>query len=133
MVDIEGQRIATEHVEIERLAARLQSPTSAFTLRRDVRALVALVPGHFHREERSDGPFARAVALAPDDAWRFDEIRDKHARMLEVLEDLFALVERDDSYAAACEMARHLAAELGEHERLENEWLGRVLAHPPHS
>jgi hypothetical protein len=123
-----AQRIETEHVEVRRLAERLTQPSSAFVLRRDVRALLAFLPAHFHYEEREDGPFALAVARAPDEAWRFDQVRDKHARMLEELEDLFNLVERDDSYDAARSLAREFAEQLLEHERMESAWLRSVHA-----
>ena len=125
------QRIETEHVEVRRLAERLMQTGSPFVLRRDVRALLAILPAHFHYEEREDGAFALAVARTPDEAWRFDEVRDKHARMLEELEDLFNLVERDDAYDAARSLARGLGEQLLAHERMETEWLRTALAPKP--
>jgi hypothetical protein len=126
-----AQRIETEHVEVRRLAERLTRASSPFVLRRDVRALLASLPAHFHYEEREDGPFALAVARLPDEAWRFDEVRDKHARMLETLEDLFNLVERDDSYDAARFLALELGAQLLAHDQMEAEWLRTALVPKP--
>ena len=123
-----AQRIETEHVEVRRLAERLTRTSSPFALRRDVHALLAFLPAHLHYEEREDGPFALAVARSPDEAWRFDEVRDQHARMLEALEELFNLVERDDAYDAARPLARELGEELLAHERMEAEWLRTALA-----
>jgi hypothetical protein len=122
------ERVETEHFEVRRLAERLTQPSSPLVLRRDVRSLLAFLPAHFHYEERDDGPFALAVSRAPAEAWRFDEVRDKHARMLEELEDLFNLVERDDDYDAACFVAHELGEQLLAHERMEAEWLHATLA-----
>ena len=123
-----AQRVETGQVEVRRLAEQLLRPSSPFVLRRDVRALLAFLPAHFLYEEREDGPFALAVTRAPDEAWRWDQVRDEHARMLEELEDLFHLVERDDSYDAARSLARELGEQLLEHERMESAWLSSVHA-----
>ena len=122
------ERIATEHLDARRLAERLIEPCPPFIFRRDVRALLAFLPAHFHYEERDDGPFALAAARVPAEAWRFDQVRDMHARMLEVLEALFSLVERDDSGDAARLLARDLAGQLLDHERMEAEWLQTIRA-----
>jgi hypothetical protein len=122
------QRIETEHVETRRLAERLEQPSTIAALRGDVHALMTFLPAHFHREERSDGLFALAVARAPEEAWRFEELRDKHARMLEEVEELFALVEREDAHPAASALARELGRQLLEHERMESDWIRLALA-----
>jgi hypothetical protein len=122
------QRIETEHVEVRRLAERLAEPGVPAALRRDVHALLSFLPAHLHREERPDGVFANAVARAPEEAWRLEAIRDRHARMLEELEALLALVEREDADDAARVLARELAHQLLDHEHMEAAWLHRVRA-----
>jgi hypothetical protein len=86
----------------------------------------AFLSQHFAWEERLDGPLARAVARNPSEAWRFEEVRDEHARMLEMIDELFLLVARDDSWEAARRLTNQLAQELLDHERLEAEWFRRA-------
>ena len=127
------QRIETEHVEVHRLAEQLAAPKTLLALRRDVRALMSFLPAHFQREERDDGLFATAAALAPAEAWRFDEIRERHARILEELEDLFTLVDRGGGFDSARGLARSLSEQLVAHDQLETTWLRVALAQRPHA
>jgi hypothetical protein len=124
-------RLHDEHLRVSRIAERLQAPAEATSLRRDIRELMTFLPGHFLLEERPEGAFALVLARSPDDAWRFDRIKDEHARMLELLEALFVLVDREDADAdaQALALAPELGRELQAHDRLESAWLAQAQAH----
>jgi hypothetical protein len=108
-----------EHARIVDLAERLRAPADPASLRRDVHELMSFLPAHLYFEERPDSPLALALAGVPDEQWRLEALRDEHARILEMLEVSFALVERDDGWDQARVEASALAAELLAHERRE--------------
>jgi hypothetical protein len=112
-----------EHTLVRGLAEELLAASSLPALDRVVHEAGAFLSQHFAWEERVDGPLARAVARHPSEEWRFEEVRDEHARMLEMIDELFLLVARDDSWEAARRIANELAQELLDHERLEAGWL----------
>ena len=119
-------RLEHEHTLVRGLAEELLNATSLPALDRVVHEAGAFLSQHFAWEERSDGAFARAVTRHPADAWRFEVVRDEHAQMLEIVDELFLLVARDDSWEASTRLAGELARRLLEHETLEAEWLGRA-------
>jgi hypothetical protein len=119
-------RAEQEHSLVRGLANELLAASSLPALDRVVHEAGSFLSQHFDWEERSDGPFARAVERHPAEAWRFEEVREEHARMLEIVDELFLLVARDDSWDASTRLASELARRLLEHERLEAEWLRRA-------
>jgi len=121
-----GARVEREHSLVRGLANELLAARSPLALDRVVHEAGAFLSQHFAWEERYDGPFAQAVARHPSEAWRFEEVREEHALMLEMIDELILLVARDDSWDVSSHVAGELARRLLEHERLEAEWLQRA-------
>jgi hypothetical protein len=115
-----------EHTLVRGLAEELLSAPSLPVLDRVVHEAGAFLSQHFAWEERLDGPLAQAVARRPAEAWRFEEVREEHARMLEIIDELFVLVARDDSWDRATQLAGVLARKILAHEDREAEWLRRA-------
>ena len=126
MTSTAPSRLEHEHTLVRALAEELLAASSLPALDRVVHEAGSFLSQHFDWEERADGPFARAVERHPAEAWRFEEVREEHARMLEIVDELFLLVARDDSWEASTRLASELARRLIEHERLEAEWLRRA-------
>jgi hypothetical protein len=118
-----GSRTEQEHTLVRGLANELLAANSLPALDRVVHEAGSFLSQHFAWEERSDGPLAQAVARHPTEAWRFEEVREEHAQMLDIIDELFLLVARDDSWEASTRLAGELARRLLAHERLEAEWL----------
>ena len=119
-------RVEHEHTLVRGLAEELLNATSLPMLDRVVHEAGAFLSQHFAWEERLDGPLARAVARHPAEEWRFEEVCEEHTRMLEIIDELFLLVARDDSWEQATRLAGVLAQELLAHEQREAEWLRRA-------
>ncbi len=119
-------RLEHEHTLVRGLADELLAASSLPALDRVVHEAGAFLSQHFAWEERVDGPLARAIARHPSEEWRFEEVQEEHARMLEIIDELFLLVARDDSWEAATRLAGELARQLLAHERQEAEWLRRA-------
>ena len=124
--DTAPSRLQHEHTLIRGLAEELLAASSRQALDRVVHEAGAFLSQHFAWEERMDGPLATAVARHPSEEWRFEEVRDEHARMLEIIDELFLLVARDDSWDRATQLAGVLAQQLLAHEDREAEWLRRA-------
>ena len=119
-------RLEHEHKLVRGLAEELLAASSRPALDRVVHEAGAFLSQHFAWEERLDGPLARAVARHPDEEWRFEAVCEEHARMLEIIDELFLLVARDDSWDRATQLASVLAQQLLAHEQHEAEWLQRA-------
>ena len=121
-------RLEHEHTLVRGLAEELLAASSLPALDRVVHEAGAFLSQHFAWEERVDSPLAMAIARHPSEEWRFEEVLEEHARMLEIIDELFLLVARDDSWEPATRLAGVLAQELLAHEQREAEWLRRSRA-----
>lgn len=119
-------RLDHEHTLVRGLAEELLAASSLPALDRAVHEAGAFLSQHFAWEERIDGPLATTVARHPSEEWRFEEVQEEHAHMLEMIDELFLLVARDDSWEASTRLAGELARRLLAHESLESEWLRRA-------
>ena len=124
-----GSRVEQEHSLVRGLANELVAASSLPALDRVVHEAGAFLSQHFAWEERSDSLLAQAVARHPAEAWRLDEVREEHAQMLDIVDELFLLVARDDSWETSTRLANELARRLLDHERLEAEWLRLADGH----
>ena len=101
-----------ERDRIAGIAERMIGSTHRAALRGVVHELMSFLPAHFHREEAPGGPLATALAEDPGQAWHVEAIQDRHALILEGLEELWSNLDGDA---------------LTEDERAEATRIGRLL------